>query len=447
MKSSELFGTDGLRGLAGQWPLSPVALLQMGFELGRRAKGPVFLGRDTRQSAFWIGDALAAGIQAAGSDIWDMGVCPTPFVARALLRERRGLGVMISASHNPSRDNGIKIFDKNGSKTSRSLEILLEKSLRKKGELSPAASCGKSLERRDLIEEQCEDFDRMFPDLDLSSLNIGIDTAHGALWEIAPRILMAKGARVVQIGADPDGDNINAACGSLFPKALGKVVRRQKLDIGFTFDGDADRCLLLDASGALRDGDAILALFSDTVFPSFTRRFKPYLVGTLMSNGALEPYLKQRGLRLSRSDVGDKYVAARMKRLKAAWGGENSGHIISATHDYIGDACLTMLMILQTLALKKQDLEEALKDYRPWHQELINIEVGKKRPFEKIPKVDRARREVEESLKGRGRLLLRYSGTENLARVMVESASKKLACQAAEHLAGVIEGALRGLRR
>jgi phosphoglucosamine mutase len=426
------FGTDGVRGEAGTFPLLPETITALGRRVGLQSKGPVLIGRDTRESGQWILSALTAGIMAEGKDVWDLGVCPTPVVARMTARFKKGLGLVISASHNPSRDNGIKVFQANGLKATAVLEKQLEKAFDHKAVLKDSSGAGSYTHRKDLVEEDLQSLVKNFKNLDLSGLFVAVDTAHGAASNLLPQLLLELGASLLQLGGSPNGKNINKNCGSMHLKLLAREVKKHGCHIGFAFDGDADRCLAVDAEGRALDGDALLAILAK----------KGALVGTVMTNQGLEDHLKKKNIKLYRTDVGDKYVVEKMRQSGAVLGGENSGHLILSKYGYFGDGMLTMLAVLKALSKVDFDIQKALGGYAQYPQVLINIPVSKKLPFESKKEIKKAVKLCESQIKGQGRLLLRYSGTENLARVMVEAKSEKLARTSAGDLATIIKKSL-----
>jgi len=428
------FGTDGVRGKAGVFPLIPETLTQLGRAIGKKSKGPVVIGRDTRESGEWFLHALSAGIMSEGSDVWDLGICPTPTVARITAKNNKGLGLVISASHNLAADNGIKVLQSNGRKATKAMENYFEKSLVNNSVAQSVKHASHFLNRHDLVDGYLEDVLKLFKKLDLRGLHIAVDTAHGAATDLAPQVLLECGATIVQVGGSPNGKNINYRCGSMHMSALKNKIKQHNCDIGFAFDGDADRCLGITSEGVVLDGDSLLAILSH----KYTKK-KKTLVGTVMTNQGLEDFLNTKKIKLHRTSVGDKYVVEKMRRIGSALGGENSGHIIVAKHGFVGDGILTMLAVLDVLSVYNFDTEKALGDYCKYPQVLINILVKKKKPFESNPAIKKAIMKTEDQLKGQGRLLLRYSGTENLARVMVEAKSQHLARTSASELATIIK--------
>lgn len=435
------FGTDGVRGRAGVFPLDQQGVRALGVAMGRASKGPVVVGRDTRESGAWIFEALREGIEATGRRVMDLGICPTPFVARITSRLGKGLGAVVSASHNPWADNGIKVLAPDGSKASEKLEATLEKAFDLRAPslgvlsphtptvLPPVRAAGVPQRRHpsclEVVTEDLKRIQKSFKSLKLRGLTVALDCAHGAAFELGPLALKGLGARVRAVGVKPDGKNINRHCGSLHLQLLKRTVKAGKCRLGFAFDGDADRCLVLDSKGALHDGDEILALLAVRA-SSKGERGARIAVGTVMSNQGLEDWLDARGIRLLRTSVGDKYMVEALRHHKAPVGAEASGHVAVRRFGYVGDGIVTMLCVLEALQPFGFDFSRALPGFKRYPQVLINIKVKEKKDFQSIPRVAAATREADANLKGHGRLLLRYSGTENLARVMVEAESPKL---------------------
>ncbi|MGE4158820.1 MAG: phosphoglucosamine mutase [Planctomycetota bacterium] len=460
------FGTDGVRGRAGTFPLDPHGVRVLGRAMGKASKGPVVVGRDTRESGAWIFSALREGVEASGRRVIDLGICPTPFVARITARLGKGLGAVVSASHNPWVDNGIKVLAPDGRKASEALEQTLECALsmdghedvetRGGGGRSPWRSGASSQARHgqpptgprgmrpSCAKSVTDDLKRIlksFKSLKLKGLPVALDCAHGAASELGPMALKSLGARMRAVGVKPDGRNINRNCGSLHLSLLKRTVRAGRCRLGFAFDGDADRCLVLDAKGVLHDGDEILALLAARARTKGERGSR-IAVGTVMSNQGLEDWLASRGIKLLRTSVGDKYVVEALHRYKAPVGAEASGHVAIRRFGYVGDGIVTMLAVLEALQPHGFDFAKALPGFRRYPQVLINIKVKEKRDFKSVPGVASAAQEAEVNLRGKGRLLLRYSGTENLARVMVEASTPRLMRSEASRVAEAVKLAL-----
>ncbi len=424
-----LFGTDGIRGEAGRFPLDAPTVKTIGFSLASHLaetiKKPVIvIGRDTRESGEWLEQALIEGATHAGVKCLSAGVITTPGVAYLTRHLKANAGVVISASHNPYQDNGIKIFSPSGQKIDDSLERQIESdvnngfdfgALRKHFLLAPSPTISTSLAHEYLnflINE-------IGSDLSLQGLTIVVDCANGASTEFAPELFETLGARVIAINAKPDGRNINLNSGSLHIESLREAVAKEKADLGVAFDGDADRSLFVDQKGGFVDGDATLWVLANHL-RSHGRLKDDTVVATVMSNVGLEVAFRAIGIKLVRTDVGDKYVLDELLRRGASLGGEQSGHIILPALSLAGDGMITALCLLRALREAGQTLTEATAGFQQYPQILVNVRVREKVPFDELPSVDAAVRGVEERLSHKGRLLLRYSGTELLARVMIE---------------------------
>jgi len=427
MKS--LFGTDGIRGEAGQFPLDPVTVSAIGFSLASHLASKsdeppqIVIGRDTRESGESIQRALAAGASRAGANCLSAGVITTPGVAFLTRRHEAAAGVVISASHNPYQDNGIKIFAPSGQKMDDSVERLIEadvfaNNLPVSSEPSEAVF---SHEREEKLQREYLSFlaDEIGQGLSLHGLKMVIDCANGASSNLAPALFSRLGANVIAINASPDGRNINRDCGSLHIDGLRKHVLKERADLGVAFDGDADRSLFVDNRGNYVDGDATLWALA-THLQSHWRLKDNVVVATVMSNIGLEIAFRATGIRLVRTDVGDKYVLDELLRLKASLGGEQSGHIILPELSLAGDGMITTLCLLRAMRESGKTLFEMTSGFKQYPQVLVNVRVREKAPFNDLPAVRAEVDAVEELLSHKGRLLLRYSGTEPLARVMIE---------------------------
>lgn len=426
------FGTDGIRGRAGEFPLQPEALTVIGTTLGqtlaaRTGRTPrLVIGGDTRESTPWMAAAVAQGITRAGGTVSCAGIIPTPGIAYLTRAEGFDAGIVISASHNPFHDNGIKFFLASGEKTDAALEAAIETVLQ---QLSPVPSAVPNPALPPLWEDPTHALSylefltqHIGADLDLSGWSIAVDCANGAAAPYANIVLQALGAQTFVTGASANGRNINDGCGTVHIQHVAQFTRAVGAQLGIAFDGDADRCLFVDEQGKVVDGDALLyALATDAdARGELTPRC---VVATVMSNMGLELALRERGIHLVRTPVGDRAVLAAMLEHGAMLGGEQSGHIIFARQSLAGDGLLTALNVLRLLVERSCSLREAVQGLPRFPQTLINVPVREKRPFETLPQVAAVVREVEAQLAGRGRLLLRYSGTENLARVMLEAAN------------------------
>jgi phosphoglucosamine mutase len=424
-----LFGTDGIRGEAGRFPLDAPTVTTIGFSLARHLaetipQPTIVIGRDTRESGEWLEQALTAGATQAGAKCLSAGVITTPGVAFLTRKLQAGAGVVISASHNPFQDNGIKVFAPSGKKIDDALERQIESDIDRglESELSrdgiqshPSPALAVSL-RDDYLRFLVEEIGG---GLSLRDLTIVVDCANGASTALAPVLFETLGARLIPINAAPDGRNINLNSGSLHIESLMQAVEKEKADLGVAFDGDADRALFVDEKGGFVDGDATLWVMANHL-RSHGRLKDDTVVATVMSNIGLEVALRAAGIRLVRTDVGDKYVLDELLRLKASLGGEQSGHIILPELSLAGDGMITALCLLRALREAGQKLTEATAGFQQYPQVLVNVRVREKVPFAELPPVQAEVRDVEERLSLKGRLLLRYSGTERLARVMIE---------------------------
>ena len=446
MKS--LFGTDGIRGEAGKFPLdSPTAEIigsslatYLAHDSGHSPS--IVIGRDTRESGEWLERALIAGASAAGANCFSAGVITTPGVAYLTRALGAGAGVVISASHNPYHDNGIKIFAPSGQKIADSVERLIEKDIHE-GRVhqtrqpepyqTPASKSAEDLQSRYLSFLANEIGAR----LDLNGLSVVVDCANGASYKLAPGLFNSLGANVLAINASPDGHNINLNCGSLHIESLQARVLAEHADLGIAFDGDADRSLFVDAAGAFVDGDAALWVLANHLM-KHDGLAGGVVVATVMSNIGLEIALRSLSVELVRTDVGDKYVLEELLRRKASLGGEQSGHIILPALSLAGDGMITALCLLRAMAEAQKPLSELTTGFQRYPQVLLNIRVKEKVPFDRLPAVNKVLRDIEERLSNNGRLLLRYSGTERLARVMIEGENQTVienyASQIAEHI-------------
>lgn len=442
-----LFGTDGMRGEAGVFPLDSATIKTVGASLARRLgqkldRAPlVVIGRDTRESGEWLEQALVAGLTAAGARSQSAGVITTPgvaFLARTLPADA---GVVISASHNAYLDNGIKIFAPSGRKLDEETERLIESDVfakRAQPEETPGGERGDH--EAEVLQSRYLDFlsDEIGKNLSLRGLRLVLDCANGAACELAPELFKRLGAEVTTINNNPDGRNINLNCGSLHMEALQSEVVQRKANLGVAFDGDADRALFVDAKGRLVNGDGSLWVLA-RYLQARDSLADNVVVATVMSNIGLELALRSQGIRLIRADVGDKYVLEELLRLGASLGGEQSGHIIFPRLSLAGDGLITTLSMLRAMSEEEKELHELTEGFAVFPQILVNVRVKVKTPFDEVPAIRNAAREIENTLGSEGRLLLRYSGTEPLARVMIEGKDQReIETQAAE-LAAVIK--------
>jgi phosphoglucosamine mutase len=425
---SKLFGTDGVRGVAGTPPLDPVTVTRLGAALVRvlphRGAGRVLVGRDTRESGDWIEQALARGVASQGAQLVSTGIVPTPAVAYLTGSRDFDAGLVISASHNPFQDNGIKIFSGHGQKFAeaqeRDIEVLVADPEFRVDLDTPAA-----VTREDLVDAYLEHACAMLPAPGpLRGARVGLDCANGATATVAPRLFRALGFDVVAIGVEPDGRNINLDCGSTHPECLSALVQKEKLRFGVAFDGDGDRAILIDADGRIVDGDAVLYLCARHMRAG-GRLKGDAIVATVMSNIGLEIALREAGIGMLRCPVGDKYVMEELVRRDLALGGEQSGHVIFSEHLFTGDGIVTALAVVRAMVDSGRELSELAGELVTYPQVLVNVRVKEKRALDSVPAVKAVTDAIETRLTGAGRLLIRYSGTEPLLRIMIEGKDQR----------------------
>ena len=446
-KERKYFGTDGIRGVAGVSPLDPETLVRLGKAIAsvflrRKGKHRILIGKDTRLSGYMIETALAAGITSMGADVLLCGPLPTPGVAYLTKSMRADAGVVISASHNAFEDNGIKIFGADGFKLPDELELELESLIDQVASSQKMASpsdIGKAQRIDDAVGRYTVYLKSCFPrEYTLEGMRIGFDCANGAGYVVAPQTCIELGADVVSRGISPNGRNINAGFGSLYPEVVRKLVLENTLDIGIALDGDADRAIIVDGKGNILDGDMILALCAVDALET-GRLARKEVVATVMSNLGLERFLSKHGIVVTRSGVGDRYVLEQMLEREVSLGGEQSGHTIFADYATTGDGILTALMVLSAVCRTGRPISDLMSGYVRFPQKLINIPVRSKPAIESVPALQKVIAAKEDLLKGNGRILVRYSGTENKARVMVECEDSKLCEQHAQEVAAVFE--------
>ena len=443
-----LFGTDGIRGEAGQFPLDPKTVSAIGFSLAshlsKNGDAPeILIGRDTRESGESIELALIYGAAKAGAKCLSAGVITTPGVAYLTRALQTAAGVVISASHNPYQDNGIKIFAPTGQKMDDSVERLIESDVFANIDQTASSEPGRasiSPTLEEILRQEYLNFlsFKIGKGLTLEGLTIVVDCANGASSILAPSLFSRLGAKVIAINASPDGQNINRECGSLHIETLQTQVVKERADLGVAFDGDADRALFVDSDGKFVDGDATLWVLG-THLQSHGQLRDNIVVATVMSNVGLEIAFRSAGIRLVRTDVGDKYVLDELLRSNASVGGEQSGHIILPGLSLAGDGMITALCLMRALRETGKTLAEMVGGFKRYPQILVNVRVREKVPFAEIPSVKADVDEVEELLSQKGRLLLRYSGTEPLARVMIEGENQFKIESYAQKIADAIE--------
>ncbi|AMK11403.1 phosphoglucosamine mutase [Pseudodesulfovibrio indicus] len=423
-----LFGTDGLRGQGNIFPMTPEIALRLGLAAGQYFRNGnkhhrVVIGKDTRLSGYVFETALTSGLCANGMDVFLVGPMPTPAISFLTRNMRADLGVVISASHNPFMDNGIKFFDRDGFKLPDEVEDEISELVlndNTQWDYPPAEDVGRAHRINDATGRYIVYLKNSFsPKLTLDGMKIVLDCANGAAYGVAPKVLEELGAEVIPVGVSPDGLNINRKCGSLYPEVIARMTAEEGADMGIALDGDADRLIVCDEKGCILDGDQIMALCALELMEK-GRLPGNTLVATVMSNMALELFMKDNGGRLLRTDVGDRYVVEAMRREGCMLGGEQSGHLIFMEHSTTGDGLLAALQLLRIMRERERPLSELAGLLEPFPQVLRNVHVKRKIPFDQAPEVREAVLKVETALKGKGRVLLRYSGTEAVCRVMVE---------------------------
>ncbi len=444
--SRKYFGTDGVRGRVGQSPITPDFVMRLGYSAGKvfLAQCPmppgerpsVLIGKDTRISGYMLESALEAGFSAAGVDVCLVGPMPTPAIAYLTRALRLQAGIVISASHNPYYDNGIKFFSAQGSKLPDSLERAIEAGIEQEMHCADSADLGRVRRIDDARGRYIEFCKSTFPnELDLRGLKIVVDCAHGAAYHIAPDVFHELGAEVISIGVQPNGLNINAGVGATAPQALAQAVREHGADLGIALDGDADRIQMVDAAGRLYDGDQLLYAI---VRHRAQKGKVAGVVGTLMTNLALEHALAKLDIPFARAAVGDRYVVEMLQKEGWLYGGENSGHILTLDRHSTGDGIVAGLQVLAALRESSGDLQALLGDLVLYPQVLINVPLARAFAWQEAPQIQVAQQRVEARLAGRGRVLLRPSGTEPLLRVMVEGEDAALVRTAAEEIAAAV---------
>ncbi len=442
----QYFGTDGIRGRVGESVITPEFVMRLGYAAGRvlashehlpAGKRPtVLIGKDTRISGYMLEASLEAGLSAAGVDVLLTGPMPTPAVAYLTRALRAQAGIVISASHNPYYDNGIKFFSAQGTKLPDEIEYAIEAALAQPMQVMDSAQLGKAKRVDDAAGRYVEFCKSTFPNhLDLRGLKIVLDCAHGATYHVAPPVFHELGADVIAIGNHPDGLNINELVGSTHPQALQKAVVEHQADLGIAFDGDGDRVMMVDGAGKLLDGDQLLYIIAMGLYAK--GKLKGGVAGTLMTNLALEHALQKHQIPFGRANVGDRYVLELLQEKNWKLGGENSGHILTLDKHSSGDAIIAALQVLQSLRESGKSLQQLGADLTLYPQVLINVTTKQKLDLNQAA-VQTAVQQAETALKGEGRVLLRASGTEPKIRVMVEGLNQALVQAQAEQLAAVI---------
>ncbi|HEY6445342.1 MAG TPA: phosphoglucosamine mutase [Acidobacteriaceae bacterium] len=443
----KLFGTDGIRAVAGEAPLDAKTIYAVGLALAHQLNGThqqprVFLGMDTRESSNWIAATVAAGLAAGGARVENAGVVTTPAIAWLARSHGFAAGVVISASHNPWQDNGIKVFGSDGYKLPDETELRIEAEIFRRLENVELSPIGTAPAVNEKYRRDYEAFLRSaVPGLTLNRLRAVLDCANGAASAIAPELFAHLGGTIHLTHAAPDGRNINANCGALHPEAVAAETKNLKADLGVTFDGDADRAMFADAHGNVVNGDAVMLLAARDMKERGLLR-NDMVVATAMSNMGLEAALRRNGIRMLRAPVGDKYVLERMRQENASLGGEQSGHILFPHLATTGDGLLTALVVLDVIRRSGRALHELIADLKVFPQVIVNVRVREKKPLEQIATVADTIRDAEAELADSGRVVVRYSGTEALARVMIEAESEEAMRRHADRIAGAIRAEL-----
>lgn len=442
-----LFGTDGVRGTANIEPMTAETALKLGRAIAyvfkkepRRHR--IVIGKDTRLSGYMLEGALMAGVCSMGVDALLVGPLPTPGIAFITQSMRADAGVVISASHNPYQDNGIKFFSRDGLKLPDKVEDVIEEFL--SGDNDPAhrptaSEVGKAYRVDDAMGRYVVFAKNTFPkELSLEGLKIVVDCANGAAYKVAPAILYELGAEVISIGVKPDGENINKDCGALHPEHVARAVRHSGAHLGLALDGDGDRCILVDETGTVVDGDKVMAVLATSMLKEGKLRNNT-LVTTVMSNSGLEEAIEGAGGRIIRTKVGDRYVVEEMLKGGYNLGGEQSGHIVFLDHTTTGDGIITALQMLRVMVSTNKPLSALASVMKTYPQVLVNVKVREKKDLTAVPKVAKALKGVEDKLRNRGRAFIRYSGTEPLARITIEGEKEDEILSMANELALILE--------
>lgn len=446
----KLFGTDGVRGVANVYPMTSEMALALGrgaayILRNRRGRAKIVIGKDTRLSGYMIETAMASGICSMGADVLLVGPMPTPGIAFITQSMRADAGVVISASHNPFQDNGIKFFSGNGFKLPDDTEAELERLVTSNhiDSLRPTASAvGKAFRIDDAVGRYVVYLKNTFPrDLDLEGIKLVLDCAHGAAYRSAPAVFEELGAEVVAVGVKPNGQNINLNCGSLYPEVICKAVRKQNAHMGVALDGDGDRAIFADADGNVVDGDQIMAICAAEM-KARGRLARDTLVVTVMSNMGLDIAMRKHGISVVRTAVGDRYVVEEMARAGYNLGGEQSGHLIFMDHSTTGDGTLAALQVLAIMQRSGRSLAELAGIVTPLPQVIRNVRVDQKHDLNQYPSVIKAIQSAERKLGDRGRVLVRFSGTEPALRVMVEGEDESIINAMANEISGEIKRVL-----
>ena len=442
--SRKFFGTDGIRGKVGEFPITPDFVLKLGWAAGKvlaaEGQGKVVIGKDTRISGYMFESALEAGLSAAGIDVCLTGPMPTPAIAYLTRTFNGQAGIVISASHNPFYDNGIKFFSGDGTKLADDVELKIEKLMEGEVEVVSSDRLGKVTRLNDAAGRYIEYCKASTgTQLDLQGLNVVVDAGHGATYQVGPSVFKELGSNVHAIGIEPNGVNINAGCGSTNPEGLAEVVRERGADLGIAFDGDGDRVIMVDDKGEIIDGDELLFIIA--MDRQANGELQGGVVGTLMTNLGMEKALEAAGVPFARANVGDRYVNEMLLANDWVVGGESSGHIICRDVSTTGDGIVSALQVVKAMKRSGKTLSELRGGVTKYPQTMINVRVAKKKDVSQIADIQSAVKVAEKELNGRGRVLLRASGTEPVIRVMVEGENADEVKKYAEQLAVVVEKA------
>ncbi len=445
-QARKYFGTDGIRGQVGIAPITPDFVLKLGWAVGRvlgsDGRNRVLIGKDTRISGYMFESALEAGLSAAGMHIRLLGPMPTPGIAYLTRTFHARAGIVVSASHNPFDDNGIKFFSQAGTKLPDALELAIEAELDKPMTTVASAALGKAERIEDAAGRYIEFCKSTIPiHINLNGVKLVVDCAHGATYHIAPNVFKELGAQVISIGSSPDGLNINAACGATQPQALQAAVLQHQADLGIALDGDGDRVIMVDNQGQLLDGDDLVYIIAQARHQAGELRGP--VVGTLMSNLGLEQAIDRLGVTFLRAPVGDRYVMEQLQQHGGSLGGESSGHVICLDRTTTGDGIITALQVLAITIQSGLSLRELMHGVYKYPQRLLNVSLPERRDVLSLPQVRDALREAEQQLGQRGRVLLRASGTEPLIRIMVEGSEKAEVDSLVQDLAAIVKMAVQ----
>lgn len=441
-KTRRYFGTDGIRGRVGIWPITPEFFLKLGWAVGkvlaRQGNGKVLIGKDTRISGYMFESVLESGLSAAGIDTLLLGPMPTPAIAYLTRTLRAQAGIVISASHNPYYDNGIKFFSAQGTKLPDSIELAIEEQLEQPMTTVDSAALGKAIRVVDAPGRYIEFCKSMVSsDITLNGLKIVVDCAHGSAYHVAPNVFRELGAEVIEIGVEPNGLNINLHCGATHPELLHEQVLEQQANLGIALDGDGDRVVMIDHRGHILDGDELLYIIAKHKVGR--GEFTGGVIGTVMSNFGFEQALQQLGLEFIRVPVGDRYIISELAERRWHLGGEPSGHIVCMGMTTTGDGIITALQVLAAMRQQNQSLAEIRLGLTKYPQVLINVKIAQQDGSLEHPRIKQAIKEVENDLANKGRVLLRRSGTEPLIRIMVEGEDEQHVKQLANQLAEVVK--------